>query len=182
MANLLRLPPIEVERYRIAGLLHDIGKIGVPESILQKCGALTQEEFAQIKKHPQIGFNILKDVPSLEQILPGVLHHHERWDGLGYPAGLHAEQIPLIARCLAFADTFDAMSSSRSYRRSLPREHTLSELKRSASTQFDPALVDVFLSIDFADFDELLLAVAQPSGPSPQKWAAREAIAALPRR
>jgi len=173
MAARLKLPTAEVEQYRIAGLLHDIGKIGVPEAVLQKCGKLTDDEFAQIKKHPQIGFHILKDVPSLEHILPGVLHHHERWDGRGYPGGLREEQIPLIARCLAFADTFDAMSSSRSYRKALPREQTLIEIKRSASTQFDPALVEDFLSTDFKEFDQLLALVNPPCPQPPNEISGR---------
>ncbi len=141
-----------IEQYRIAGLLHDVGKIGVPESALCKQGRLTDEEFAQIKRHPEIGYRILHDIPSMEQVLPGVLHHHERWEGHGYPRGLAGEQIPLIGRCLALADTFDAMSSNRSYRNAMQREVVLAEIKRTAGSQFDPKLVDVFLSLDFGDF------------------------------
>ncbi len=158
MATALKLDRATIEQFRIGGMLHDIGKIGVPESALQKCGRLTEAEFAQIKQHPQIGYNILKDIPAMEQFLPGVLHHHERWDGRGYPHRLAGDQIPLIARCLAFADTFDAMSSSRSYRQALPRSHVLTEIKNCAGSQFDPALADLFLAMDFADFDRLLSA------------------------
>src|SRR5690606_19492982 len=103
------LSPAAAERIRIAGLLHDVRKIGVPESVLTKPGRLTDEEFGQVRLHPTIGHRILKDIPQLQDVLPGVLHHHERWDGGGYPANLAGEQIPLIARILAVADAFDAM-------------------------------------------------------------------------
>jgi HD-GYP domain-containing protein (c-di-GMP phosphodiesterase class II) len=145
-----------VEQYRIAGLVHDVGKIGVPEAVLTKPGRLTDEEFDQIKLHPQIGHNILRDIPSLAPVLPGVLSHHERWDGRGYPHRIAGEEIPLIARVLALADTFDAMSSNRSYRPALPREKVLAEILRCGGTQFDPALSPVFVQLDLADFDEAL--------------------------
>jgi HD-GYP domain-containing protein (c-di-GMP phosphodiesterase class II) len=153
MATALGMDRETIEQYRIAGLLHDVGKIGVPESALCKMGKLTDDEFAQIKRHPEIGYKILHDIPAMEQILPGVLHHHERWDGRGYPKSLPGEQIPMIGRCLALADTFDAMSSSRSYRKAMDREVVLSEIKRTAGSQFDPKLAEVFLSLDFHDFN-----------------------------
>ena len=128
----------EAERYRLAGLVHDVGKIGVAEAVLSKSGRLNDEEFAQIKKHPEIGHQILRDIPLMEDILPGVLHHHERWDGKGYPAGLAGESIPLIGRILALADTFDAMSSTRAYRPAMPRESVLAEIRRCSASQFDP--------------------------------------------
>src|SRR5262249_50759563 len=130
MAEVLGLDKKLVEQYRIAGLVHDVGKIGVPEAVLTKPGRLTDEEFEQIKLHPRIGHNILKDIPSLEPVLPGVLWHHERWDGRGYPDKIAGEQIPLIARVLALADTFDAMSSNRSYRPALPRPRVLEEIRK----------------------------------------------------
>lgn len=145
-----------IEQYRIAGIVHDVGKIGVPEAVLCKPGKLTDEEFAQIKLHPSIGYNILRDVPALSAVLPGVLSHHERWDGRGYPNKLAGEEIPLIARVLALADTFDAMSSNRSYRPALPRQRVLEEIARSAGTQFDPELAPHFVSLNFDEFDEAL--------------------------
>jgi HD-GYP domain-containing protein (c-di-GMP phosphodiesterase class II) len=144
------------ERVRLAGLLHDVGKIGVPESVLLKPGKLTEEEFDAIKLHPTIGFNILKEIEPLQDVLPGVLHHHERWDGDGYPAGLRGDQIPLIARLLAVADTFDAMSSSRSYRSALPRKQVLAEIRSCAGTQFDPRLAVKFITLDLGEYDRMV--------------------------
>ena len=136
-----------VERVYMAGLLHDVGKIGVPEAVLQKSGKLTDEEFAQIKKHPEIGARILRDIKQVEDIIPGVLHHHERYDGRGYPGGLAGENIPLFGRIICLADCFDAMTSSRTYRKALPLEVALTEIRRCSGTQFDPALTDHFLHI-----------------------------------
>jgi len=150
------LDPEQAERYRIAGLVHDVGKIGISESVLSKVGKLTKEEFDQIKKHPEIGHQILKDIPLMQDILPGVLHHHERYDGHGYPHGLAAENIPLLARVLALADTFDAMSSTRSYRPAAPREKVIEEIKRCSGAQFDPALAELFVNLDFDEFDRML--------------------------
>lgn len=144
------------ERLHICGLVHDVGKIGVPESVLLKPGKLTDDEFATIKLHPEIGHKILRGIPLMTDILPGVLHHHERWDGRGYPHNLAGEAIPLFGRILAIADTFDAMSSNRSYRSAMPRERVLSEIAKCAGTQFDPALVPCFLALDFTDFDRLV--------------------------
>ena len=146
------------ERVRISGLLHDIGKIGVPEAILCKPGRLTPQEFDQIKLHPRMGETILKDIPYLDDILPGVLYHHERLDGKGYPDGLAGDEVPMIARLLSVADAFDAMSSSRSYRAAMSREQVLAELRRGAGTQFDPALVERFLKLDFSKYDRMVAA------------------------
>ncbi|MBS0197537.1 MAG: HD-GYP domain-containing protein [Planctomycetes bacterium] len=145
-----------VERIGIAGLVHDIGKIGVPESILCKPGKLTDDEFAAIKRHPEIGYGIIKAIRLLEDTLPGVLHHHERWDGRGYPHGLRGENIPQMARIIGLADTFDAMSSSRSYRPALPRPLVLAEIERCSGIQFDPAIVDAFSRVNLAGYDALL--------------------------
>jgi HD-GYP domain-containing protein (c-di-GMP phosphodiesterase class II) len=146
------------ERYRIAGLVHDLGKIGVPEAVLRKPGKLTDEEFGQIKLHPEIGHRILCDIRAMADILPGVLHHHEKWNGNGYPHRLSGEAIPLIARVLALADTFDAMCSSRAYRMAIERHQVLAEIQRCGGSQFDPALAPVFASLDFSDFDQMLIA------------------------
>lgn len=146
------------ESVYIAGLVHDIGKIGVPEALLCGTGKMSDAEFAVMKSHPEIGERILRGVPLLADALPGVLHHHERWDGRGYPARLSGERIPLMARILAIADTFDAMSSTRTYRAGQDRQRVLDEVRRCSGQQFDPALVEVFLTLDLADYDRLLAA------------------------
>ena len=150
------LPAPLIERIYMAGLLHDVGKIGVPESVLHKTGRLTTEEFDQMKKHPQIGARILKDIKQVEDILPGVLHHHERYDGKGYPHGLTGQHIPLMGRIICLADCFDAMTSNRTYRRALPLEVALMEIRRFAGTQFDPNLAQVFLRIGLGEFRAIL--------------------------
>jgi HD-GYP domain-containing protein (c-di-GMP phosphodiesterase class II) len=150
------------DRIYMAGLLHDVGKIGVPEAVLQKTGKLTVEEFDQMKKHPAIGARILKDVPQISDLIPGVLHHHERFDGRGYPAKLSGHDIPLMGRIICLADCFDAMTSNRTYRQALPLEVALLEIRRAAGTQFDPELADSFLKIGAARFRELLQAHLEP--------------------
>jgi HD-GYP domain-containing protein (c-di-GMP phosphodiesterase class II) len=156
LAEVMGLDAKEVERIHTTGLVHDVGKIGVPEALLCKTGKLTAEEFDQIKQHPMIGYNILKGIPTIDTILPGVLHHHERWDGKGYPQGLKGEAIPQAGRILALADTFDAMSSTRSYRTAMPRETVLKEIARCAGTQFDPAMAPLFVKMDFSGYDRLV--------------------------
>jgi HD-GYP domain-containing protein (c-di-GMP phosphodiesterase class II) len=147
---------VQAERVRIAGLVHDVGKIGVPEAVLCKSGKLTAEEYEAIKKHPEIGHTILRDISLLEDVLPGVLHHHERFDGKGYPHGLVGEKIPYMARLLAVADTFDAMSSTRSYRAAMPRARVLTEVAQCAGTQFDPVLARAFLALDLTEYDRIV--------------------------
>ena len=141
-----------VERVYIAGLIHDVGKIGVPEAVLCKPGKLTQEEFELVKMHPEIGARILRDIRQMNSLIPGVLYHHERWDGKGYPRGLAGENIPLFGRLICLADSFDAMSSSRTYRKGLPHEQVLAEIKRCAGTQFDPELAELFIRLDFREY------------------------------
>ncbi len=156
LAQASGLDQAALERVHIAGLVHDVGKIGVPESVLRKPGKLTDEEFALIKLHPEIGHNILKDIPQLADILPGVLYHHERWDGRGYPHNLKADAIPHVARLIALADAFDAMSSTRTYRPAMPRDRVLAEIEKGAGVQFDPDLARIFLTLDFSQFDHMV--------------------------
>jgi len=128
-----------------AGLLHDIGKIGIREEVLNKPGKLTREEYEEVKRHPVYGAEIVQEVRYLRKISRAIMHHHERWDGSGYPAGLEGEEIPLFARIMAVADAYDAMSSNRSYRSALSVEDVVSELRKGKGSQFDPRIVDVFL-------------------------------------
>lgn len=157
LAEAMKMSKEQVEQYHIAGMLHDVGKIGVPEAVLSKSGRLSDEEFEQIKSHPVIGYNILKDIPPLLDVLPGVLHHHERWDGTGYPEELSGEHIPMMGRMLALADTFDAMSSTRSYRSAMARNEVLAEIRRCAGTQFDPELVQTFVDLNFSEYDQMVM-------------------------
>jgi len=124
--------------------LHDIGKVKIPESILYKPGRLTDEEFMILKQHPLIGEAILKPLPSMEHVLPVVRHHHEKWDGTGYPDNLAGEEIPLSARIVGITDAYDAMVSDRPYRKGMPEEAALAELDACAGTHFDPTLVQAF--------------------------------------
>jgi HD-GYP domain-containing protein (c-di-GMP phosphodiesterase class II) len=145
---------------RIGGLLHDIGKIAVPDAILRKPLPLTKEEFEQMKPHPVVGHQIISPIPQLAKAAPIVRWHHERIDGKGYPDGLAGDAIPLLSRVAAIADTYDAMTSDRPYRRGLDMNVAREEIHRCAGTQFDPALAEIFLSIPE---DELLHTVANAS-------------------
>lgn len=170
LAHAAGLTDAQVERFRIAGLVHDIGKIGVSESVLLKKGKLTDEEYQAVQQHPEIGSRILRDIPQMSDILGGVLHHHERFDGGGYPHGLSGEDIPLIARVIAIADTFDAMSSSRTYRNAMTRTSVLDEMRRSTPGQFDPALSELFFRLDFSKWEELM--IEHQSGQTNERLAA----------
>jgi len=123
--------------------VHDIGKLAVPSAILEKPGVLTPEEFGIVKRHSSIGASLLESVGAAENVVLVVRHHHERWDGDGYPDGLARESTPLAARVIAIADAFDAMCSNRPYRRALSRESALAELRRGAGTQFDPEIAEL---------------------------------------
>lgn len=141
IAYKLGLTQDEIDTVHYGALLHDIGKIGVPEVILNKKGRLTDDEYFAIKKHPVIGMNILKSIEFLEGTLHIVRFHHERFDGAGYPDGLRGEEIPFIARIVGVADAWDAMTSDRSYRRALAPAVAMEELERNAGTQFDPLII-----------------------------------------
>ena len=134
-----------LEYLRLAGLLHDIGKIGTYETILEKPGKLTPEEFEIVKKHPVEAVKILKPVKMISSILPAILYHHENYDGTGYPDGLKVEDIPLFARILCVADAYDSMTADRPYRSAPGKDYAISELHRCAGTQFDPGIVELFL-------------------------------------
>jgi HD-GYP domain-containing protein (c-di-GMP phosphodiesterase class II) len=130
---------------RIAGMLHDVGKIGVPERVLRKPGPLSAEERALVNLHPEIGEGIVKGIPGLEAVVPAVLSHHERWDGAGYPHGARGEAIPRMARLMSIVDSFDAMRRDRPYRNALSTEQALLEIREGAGRQFDPTLAAAFV-------------------------------------
>jgi diguanylate cyclase (GGDEF)-like protein len=137
----------ELQNFRYAALLHDIGKIGVPDSVLNKPARLTEEEFEVIKKHPLIGGDILKDIHMIDHVQEGALFHHERYDGTGYPYGLKGEKIPLYARIIGIADAYDAMTSDRVYRKRLSDEQVIAEFENGSGTQFDPKLAGIFVKM-----------------------------------
>jgi HD-GYP domain-containing protein (c-di-GMP phosphodiesterase class II) len=129
----------------LGGALHDVGKLAVSESILSKPGPLTEEEVAEVRRHPEAGARLVVLEEALRPALPGVLYHHERWDGAGYPTGRAGADIPVEARILAVVDSFDAMTSDRPYRAALPAERAVAEVDRCAGTQFDPDVALAFL-------------------------------------
>jgi HD-GYP domain-containing protein (c-di-GMP phosphodiesterase class II) len=141
----LMLGEREVETIVQAGLMHDIGKIGIRYEKLNKPGKLTPEEVAMFRTHPAKGKRILEPIPAMAELIPGAWCHHENWDGSGYPRGLVGDNIPLLGRVVAIADTYDAMTSDRAYRKALPHEVAVAELERCAGAQFDAELVPIFL-------------------------------------
>ncbi|MFH1612926.1 MAG: HD domain-containing phosphohydrolase [bacterium] len=144
IANEMALTNEEKHLVKIAGILHDIGKIGISASILIKPGKLNDEEFEKIKEHPAKSVNIIGNIEELKEILPCIYHHHERYKGEGYPDGISGEQIPLISRIIAVADTFDAMNSNRAYRSKIKLEDILREIQDKSGSQFDPKIVECF--------------------------------------
>ena len=138
----------ETEKIRQAAILHDLGKIGISERILLKKTGLTPKEYEEIKKHPQVGADILRPIHFFHALIPFILYHHERWDGKGYPYGLKGEEIPLGARIIALADTYEALTSNRRYRKACSQKEAIAKIKKVSGTQFDPAIVKVFLDID----------------------------------
>ncbi len=135
-----------VEAIMFAGMLHDVGKLGVPTKVLQKTGPLTEEEFAAIQLHPMRGLEIVREIGFLNEALAGIMHHHEKIDGTGYPMGFAGDEIPEFARVIAVADAFDSMTSTRSYREARRISEAIDELRKGAGTQFDPALVEAFIA------------------------------------
>ncbi|HEX3313340.1 MAG TPA: HD domain-containing phosphohydrolase [Gemmataceae bacterium] len=152
LAESLGMSEKPLRQVRLAAKLHDIGKVGVAEGILNKIGSLTEEEYGCVRDHPMIGERILTPIIRNRTVLQGIRHHHERYDGSGYPDGLAGDRIPLIARIVTIADCFDAMTSIRTYRTALDVEAALDVMRSAAGTQFDPGLVPIFEEIVRAEF------------------------------
>ncbi len=172
MARQLELPDAEVERIRIAALLHDVGKVAVPDEILDKPAPLTSAEWRTVVQHPRVGQVILEHAAALRDAVPIILHHHERFAGHGYPYGLRANEIPLGARIVAIADAYDAMTHDRPYKRAMAHDAAILELKQHAGTQFDPELVTLFCDLytnDAPRADEIVMAVTDPTIPTPRR-------------
>jgi response regulator RpfG family c-di-GMP phosphodiesterase len=146
IGKMIGLGEPQLENLRRASILHDLGKIGVREVVLNKPGRLNDEEFMEIVRHPEVATKILDPIPFFQPLLPAILHHHERFDGKGYPGHLTGDEIPFESRIMAIADTFDAMTSTRAYRKALPVEAANSEIVRCSGSQFDPEIVPVFMS------------------------------------
>ncbi|MEE8536871.1 MAG: HD domain-containing phosphohydrolase, partial [Acidobacteriota bacterium] len=162
----------------VSSLLHDIGKIGVDDAILRKPGALTPEEFEEMKKHPEKGANIMAPIPQMQNIIPGIHFHHEKWGGGGYPKSLKGEDIPFIARVIQVADCFDAMTTNRPYQRSMSYEAAVARIHELTGPVFDPKIVEAF---DQAySNDELGLPSKQPGRESPPDPAAGTGLAPAP--
>lgn len=145
MGEQLGLSPKELDDLQLLSKLHDIGKIGIDDSILNKPGKLSEDEWEIMKQHPEIGHNIAMSTPQLEHIADYILHHHERWDGAGYPMGLKGEETPILSRILSIADAFDAMTEERVYRKAMPYEVAIREIERNTGTQFDPDIARLFV-------------------------------------
>ncbi len=174
LATRIGLSPEEVRSIELAGLLHDVGKIGIPDSILRKPGPLTTDEYAIVKQHVWLGAAIVRDLPNVEAIRAGVRHHHERWDGSGYLDGLAGEDIPLIARIVSIADAFSAMTTSRPYRKALSVGEALARLRAAAGSQLDPRLVNAFVTGIETDDDPPLPADGRLGVP---RWTATSSVA-----
>ncbi len=162
IAGLADIPEPQRQRVYLSGLLHDVGKIGITDALLGKTGRLTADEYEEIKRHPVIGARILEGMKQVEDLVPGVLYHHERIDGKGYSAGLSGNGIPLFGRVVGLADSLDAMTTNRTYRAALPLQLAIAEIRRFSGTQFDPQLVDLLLQDDWATLFRKLPASNRP--------------------
>ena len=147
LAEKLKLPEKDIQTVKVAGLLHDIGKIGIPESILKKNGKLTDEEYAMMKTHVEKSVEMIRFLPNMDYVIPAVVSHHERYDGKGYPNGIKGKDIPVLGRILAVCDSFDAMISRRAYKEALSVEYAVGELERGKGTQFDPEAAQAFIEM-----------------------------------
>jgi HD-GYP domain-containing protein (c-di-GMP phosphodiesterase class II) len=152
----------EVFRVHIAAILHDVGKLGVRESILNKPGGLSDEEFEVMRQHPAIGAQIMSPIRMLKDIIPGIRNHHETWDGKGYPDQLKGEEIPVVARIIGIADTFDAMTTNRPYQHAMTLDYVLAKMRSMAGSRFDPVVLDAFnAAVEEGD-------ISPPSSPTEQ--------------
>lgn len=156
IAEVMGFSEDEVEKIRLGGQFHDIGKIGVKDNILTKPGKLTDEEYEEIKKHPVIGYELLEKNNIFKDILPAVRHHHEKFDGSGYPDGLKGNQIPIMARIVCVADSFDAMMSKRSYRDKMDLDYTMDQIEKCSGSQFDPQIARAFKSLMETRYTEII--------------------------
>jgi HD-GYP domain-containing protein (c-di-GMP phosphodiesterase class II) len=154
----LGLSDVELQNLEVAALLHDIGKVGIPDAILRKPARLDAEEYALMKKHPEYGWAVLRILPGFSRAALDILHHHESFDGKGYPAGLKETEIPIVSRIVSVIDAFDAMVSSRPYRNGLPVEEAIRRLLEASGTQFDPLVVHSFLSFAQSETDTVFAA------------------------
>ncbi len=155
MGEALSLTEGKIEELKTVGLIHDIGKIAIDENILNKQGKLTEDEWKEIKRHPEIGYRILSTVKEMFDLANYALYHHERWNGMGYPKGLKGDEIPFVSRIITIADAYDAMTSERSYRSALPEKVVIEEMQKNAGIQFDPELVSVFIEKVLGQISEL---------------------------
>jgi hypothetical protein len=166
IARQIHMSAERTEAIKLAGMLHDVGKLGVPTKVLQKTGPLSEDEFAAIQLHPMRGLEIVREIGFLFEALNGIMHHHERMDGRGYPMGLAGHEIPEFARVIAVADAFDSMTTTRSYREAKSIEFALGELRKGAGTQFDPVVVEAFIAAIKTDPWQMPKPAAKPPDPT----------------
>jgi putative nucleotidyltransferase with HDIG domain len=176
LARELGLDEVKAEAVRIAGHLHDIGKIGIPDTIISKPGPLEPSEFETMKRHTVIGSSLVEQVSHLREFAPSVRSHHERWDGRGYPDGLSGEAIPLDARIICIADSYDAMTSVRSYRDQVEGGQAVAEIRRCAGRQFDPCLAEAFERLFAAGDLPLLFRIDALVGANPVSRVGSETV------